>query len=477
MARFGTLKRARVLVLLHFSVLPFFAQKAPPSPDKAWPVSTDPRFQAEAPKVSAPSPKLDTAKAYTLAELVDVAERTNPDTRVAWERAKAKAAAVGIANSALFPTIAAMASASINQYSLFFGKFYHEDTTLFPAALNLSYTVLDFGARGGRIDAAKANLLAADFTFNDIHRRIIFNVAEAYYQLLEAQGQEGAAQATLQDAQTVQDAIDAKLANGLATLPDTLEARASTAQARYELASIRGLEESARGALATAMGVSPAVTFRVEDVTKMPITESIEEPVQTLMERALAQRPDLLAQVAQLRATDAEVQRARSANYPALSFSGSWGHTNALGQQRFGVPTRSAIYPYQAQLSLSWTIFDGGARHNEIARTEAERRAAQSQLASSRNEIENEIWTSYTNLKTAQQQQEAADALLQAADQSYASATEAFRAGVRTFIDVTTAQRDLARARAAQVVARVRLLVAAADLAFRTADPIPAAQH
>jgi len=466
-----------MLILLHLGVLPFYGQKAPPSPDKAWPVSTDPRFKAETPKISTPSPTLDSSQVYTLAELVDVAERTNPDTRVVWERAKAKAAAVGIANSALFPTIAAMASASINQYSLFFGKFYHEDTTLFPATLNLSYTVLDFGARGARIDAAKANLLAADFAFNDTHRRIIFNVAEAYYQLLEAQGQEDAAQATLKDAQTVQDAIEAKLTNGFATLPDTLEARAATAQARYELASIRGLEESARGALATAMGVSPAVTFRIEDVTKVPIAESIEDPVQTVMERALAQRPDLLAQVAQLRATEGEVQRARSANYPTLSFSGYWGHTNGLGQQRFDVPARSAIYPYQAQLSLSWTIFDGGARHNEIARTESERRAAQSQLVSSRNEIENEIWASYTNLKTAQEQQEAADALLQAADQSYAAAMRSFQAGVRTFIDVTTAQRDLARARAAQVIARVHLLSTAADLAFRTADPIPGAQH
>jgi outer membrane protein TolC len=467
----------RILILLHLSTLPFYGQQVPPSPDKAWPVQPDPRFQAELARTRAPGAALDPNKAYTLAELVDVAERTNPDTRVVWERAKARAAAVGVANSALFPTIAAMASASINQYSLFYGKFYHEDTTLFPATLNLSYTVLDFGARSARIDAAKANLLAADFTFNDAHRRIIFNVAQGYYQLLDALGQEDAAQATLKDAQTVQEAIEAKLANGLATLPDVLEARAATAQARYELASIRGLEESARGALATAMGVSPAVVFRVQDVSKMPTAESIEEPVQTVMERALEQRPDLLAQVAQLRATDAEGQRARSANYPTLSFSGYWGHTNAFGQQKGDPPARSAIYPYQAQLSLSWTVFDGGARHNEIARTESERRAAQSQVVSGRNEIENEIWTSYTNLKTAQQQQEAADALLEAASQSYTSATEAFRAGVRTFIDVTTAQRDLARARTAQVTARVRLLESIADLAFRAADPIPAAQH
>lgn len=469
--------RLRLFILLNLGILPFYGQQAPPSPDKAWPIQPDLRFEADQAQTRAPGPAVDPNKLYTLADLVDIAERGNPDARVAWERAKARAAAVGVANSALFPTLAALASASMNQYSLFAGKFYHEDTSLFPATVNLSYTIFDFGARAARIDAAKADLLASDFAFNDTHRRIIFNVAQAYYQLLEAQGQEDAGQATLKDAQTVQDAIEAKLDNGLATLPDALEARAATAQARYELASIQGLEESARGALATAMGVSPAIRFRVADLTKVPIAESIDEPVQTVMKRALAQRPDLLAQVAQVRTAEAEIRQARAAYYPSVSFSGSWGHINALGQQRFHAPARSAIYPYQVQLNLSWTIFDGGARRNQIAQAQSERREAEAQAVSARDQIENEIWTSYSNLKIAQQQQQAADALIQAADQSYAAATQAFRAGVRTFIDVTTAQRDLARARTAQVTARVNLLVSLADLAFRAADPIPATQH
>ena len=462
------------------------AQQAPPSPDKAWPVSLDARFRAEAPRTPSARPTLDPNRVYTLPDLVDAGERNNPQTRILWERAKQRAAAAGVARSALFPTVAAMASASLNQYSLFFGKFYHEDTAIFPAMLNLSYMVFDFGTRGAKIDQAKANLLAADFDFNDAHRQIIFRVTEAYYRLVDAIGQEGAAQATVTDAQTVQQAVEARLANGLATLPDVLEARAATAQAQYELASIQGLEEIARGALATAVGVSPTATFRVEDVSKTPLTETphetpyktMDEPIQTIMERALAQRPDLLAQVARVRSTDAEIKQTRSAYYPQVSFSGDWGHSNGFGQEKnFGSSAQSAIYPYQAQIKITWNIFDGGARRNELAGAQADQREAQAQVLSSRDQIENEIWTSYSNLKTSQKQQEAANALLQAADQSYASATEAFQAGVSTFIDVTTAQRSLARARTAQATARVRLLMSLADLAFRAGDPIQPAQR
>ena len=473
--------RLHIFLLLQLTALPFYAQQVPASPDKPWPVpsvSNDSRFRAELAQNAARPTALNLDTVYSLPDLVDFAERNNPETRVLWERAKERAAAVGVARSALLPTVAAVASASVNQYSLFDGKFNHENTTLFPASLGLTYTLLDFGARRAKIDIATANLLAADFAFNNVHRNLAFQVAEAYYRLLDALSQDNAARATLSDAQTLREAVEAKLSSGLATLPDVLEARAAAAQAEYELASIQGLEETAHGALATVLGVSPTVAFQVQDVSRVPISgTTIDEPVQTIMARALAQRPDLLAQVARIRATDAAINQARSAYAPILSFSGNWGHTNAIGQQKGGPEVHSAIYPYQAQFNLSWTIFDGGVRKNEVIRARSEKREAQAQAAVSRDQIENEIWTAYSHLKTAQREQAAANALLEAADQSFTAAMEAFRAGVRTLIDVTSAQRSLARARAVQVAARVLLFSSVADLAYRAGEPIPAAQH
>jgi outer membrane protein len=468
----------RVATLVCSLLAPLYAQQAPPAPDRAWPVAQDERFQAEVARAPAIArPTLDPNHVYTLPELVDIAEKNNPETRAIWEQAKQRAAAAGIARSSLFPTVAALASASYNQYSLFVTRFYHQNLATFPATLSVNYTVFDFGARDANIDQARANLLAADFTFNDAHRKVIFEVAEAYYRLLDAMSQEDAAQATLTDAQTVQRAIEARLANGLATLPDVLEARAAAAQAQYELASIRGLEDIAHGVLANVLSVAPSVPFQVEDVSKAPLPAAVEEPVETIIARALSQRPDLLVEVARLRSTDGAIRGARATYYPTLSFSGDWGHSNSYGSQNFNPVISSHIYPYSAQLNLSWTIFDGGARRNALASAESQRREAQAQLAASRDQIENEIWTAYSNLKTAQGQREAADALLEAAEQSYSAAARSFQAGVRTFIDVTTAQRDLARARAAEATARVQVLIALADLAFRAADPIRAAQH
>jgi len=477
MGEIELMRRAVLFFFLPLAAHSVSGQQAPLSPDKAWPVS--PIFGSPTNvALSDARPSLDPNLVYTLPALIDLAEQNNPETRVLWERAKQRAAAVGIARSALFPTLAAVASASVNQYSLFFGKFYHEDTALLPAIVNLSYTVFDFGARRARIDQAQASLLAADLSFNDTHRKIIFRVTEAYYRLLDAMGQEDAAQATVTDAQTVQQPVEARLTNGLATLPDVLEARAATAQEQYELASIQGLEAIARGALATVLGASPTGTFRIEDVSKAPMPAAAEDPIESVVERAIGQRPDLQAQMALARFADAEINKARSALYPEISFSGDWGHSNGFGQQKnFGPSAQSAIYPYQAQIKITWNVFDGGARRNALALARSEFQEARAQVTLSRDQIENEVWASYTNLKTAQRQQDAANALLEAAQQSYAAATEAFQAGVRTFIDVTTAQRSLARARTAQTTARVQLLSSFADLAFRVGDPTQASQH
>jgi outer membrane protein TolC len=125
-------------------------------------------------------------------------------------------------------------------------------------------------------------------------------------------------------------------------------------------------------------------------------------------------------------------------------------------------------------LSLQWPVFDGGARRNRLAQARADARAAEAQTNGLRNQITDEVWTAYANLTTAFRQRRAATALLESADQSYASALEAYNYGLRNLLDVTAAQRTLAQARSAEVLARTQVLSALADLAFRTGDAVQA---
>jgi outer membrane protein TolC len=119
---------------------------------------------------------------------------------------------------------------------------------------------------------------------------------------------------------------------------------------------------------------------------------------------------------------------------------------------------------------LKWTLFDGGRREHEVAQAKAEKAATLAEINSLRDQIADEVWTAYSNVKTAQRQQQAAAALLISADQSYAAARESYGYGVRSILDVVAAQKALAQARTEDVYARTQLLLQVANLAFQTGD-------
>jgi outer membrane protein len=455
------------------SFTPLFAQSPPASPNRPW-HSPEERILAGEGKgyrqVAALPPS---GKAYSLAEVIDFAESHNPETRVGWESAIAQGEALGIARSELFPLLSAVAMSGVERDEVPLGtRFYRFTIPSFQASLDLSYTIFDFGARRGRIDAERARLLAANFAFNDVHRNLIFQVQQAYYRLLNAAGQEAAARASLANSEQVQQAAEARLQNGLATLPDVLEARSATAQAQYDLQTILGAEQIVRGDLATALGLPATTMIPIHPLDEIPTPESIDDTVEQVIERALGQRPDLQVEAANVRAANAERQQARSAFYPDLKFQAEptaeslffqqqnlpWGHTTDLTGR--------------LALTLNWTLFDGGARRSRLGQAEADVLGSQARVSAASDRIEDEVWTAYANLTTAFRQREAATALLTAATQSYDSSLESYNYGVRNLLDVTAAQKVLAGARSADVLARTQVLTALADLAYRAADSI-----
>ncbi len=382
-----------------------------------------------------------------------------------------------MARSELYPTLAAAALSQTDREEVYLNtRFYRQTIQSFDLALELNYTIFDFGARAGRIDAAKAQLLSANFAFNDVHRRLIFRVAEAYYQLLNAAGQEAAARASLANAQAVQQAAEARLQNGLATLPDVLEARSATAQADYDLQSALGAEDTAHGNLATALGVSPTETIRVQPIDQIALPDTIEGSIDQAMDRAFQQRPDLMRRIEAIRAADAKLKQAHSEYYPTLSLQVQPEAQSLYGLQQTLPWGQTADLDGGVSLAMNWTVFDGGARKNQVAQAKARVQKAEAQADATRDQIENGIWTAYSNLKTAQRQRQAAAALLDAATQSYNAAIDSYHAGVRNLLDVTQAQRTLAQARSADVLARTQVLTALADLASQTGDSIQPVQ-
>jgi outer membrane protein len=179
-----------------------------------------------------------------------------------------------------------------------------------------------------------------------------------------------------------------------------------------------------------------------------------------------------MQQVAQIRTANANVKVARSAYYPALTISIGPAAQSLYGLQQQNPWTHTAGLEGTLRFNLQWTVFDGGARKNRVAETQADVRAAEAQVNASRDEITNQVWAAYSNLNTAFRQRESAIALLDAATKSYEAALESYNYGLRNLLDVTSAQQTLAQARSTDVLARTQVLASLADLAFRIGDSI-----
>ena len=464
---------SRLLIPLGLTFLAFpaaQAQRAPTSSSTPWQPEHS-LFGKQPTPLYRHEATLTDNQAYTLGELIDIAEENNPATQAAWDRARIAAANLGIARSELYPTIiAAAAGRAFLNPPLLYSSFALQDIGAFETALKLDYTLVDFGARRDEINATKAKLLASNLTFNNQHLILIQQVSSAYYNLLNANGLREAAEVNLHDARVVEEAVRDRKANGLATLPDLLEARAATAKADYELQSSLGAEQIAFGDLATVMTASPTKPFKVQELRDLLIPDALDQTVEDAIENAYQTRPDLLADIERVKAADAEVKYARSAYYPKLDFEGSKGWLRAWGQQEKFDSTYGKTYTYDAKLSLTWTVFDGFRRESRLAKAKAERDAAEHEVREREDLIADHVWGDYANAITALHERKAATSLLSASDESYSAAVESYKDGVRNILDVLSAERDLAHARAVDVTARTQVLQSFMNLAFRTGD-------
>src|SRR5271170_575796 len=469
--RMGRLLPMRLLALgAMMTSVGAWGQKAPTTPNVPW--VPDDRLLARYETPVAPhEASIDAEHVYSLGELIDIAESNNPTTQAAWNRAKATAASVGIAKSELYPTIIATASGRnyLNPL-LLYQTFTKQDLGVFDTNVHLAYTLVDFGARHTEITAAQARLVAANLSFNNEHLILIRQVSEAYFSLLRARGLREAAEVSLNDAKTSEAAAQERRNNGLATVPEVLEAKAATARANYQLQSALGAEKVEVGNLALAITANPLKPLKVEALDQLRIPDKLDQSVQQAVDTAFKVRPDLQADEANVSAAHAEVKHATSAYYPLLTFDGSKGWLRAFGEQDGFPGVYAQTHTYDGTLGLRWTVFDGLLRENRITEAKAEEKVATDDVHNRQDEIKNQVWTDYSNAATALNQREAATAFLTASQESYSAVLESYKDGVRNFLDVLAAEDTLAQARAIDVTARTQVLRTFTDLDFRTGD-------
>jgi outer membrane protein len=393
----------------------------------------------------------------TLADVVDLALLNNPTTRASWNQARAAQDVLGSARGAYFPTVAGTVSASRTKSPATAGRVAGQRTEYGPS-VTLNYLLLDFGGRTGSIERARANLIAANFTHNATLQNIVLQAEAAYFNYMATAALLAAEKAAITEAQANLTAAERRNTVGLATIADVLQARTALAQEQLNRETIEGNLQAARGSLAVALGIPANLPFDLQPIPSNVSVRAISLSVDSIINEALRNRPDLAAARAQTAAALAQVRVARSAELPSLTLGSNAGRT-------YSVPPLFSGPSYGISLGLSIPIFNGFSHQYDIAAAQAEAAAVSALADQARQQVMTQVFISYYALQTAEQRVATADDLLTSAQQSEQVAAGRYREGVGSIIDLLTAQTALANARAQQVQSRWQWSTSLAQLA------------
>src|SRR5207237_4179105 len=149
------------------------------------------------------------------------------------------------------------------------------------------YLVFDVGGRSGTIEEAKQRAIAANLAHNAMVEDVVLQTESALFSFLATRSLRDAQTIAVREAAADTAAAVERMRVGVATLADVLQTRTALAQARLQLATLEGNLFSARGNLATVMGLPANARFEVPNITPRDSVAEIAASVDTLINRAI----------------------------------------------------------------------------------------------------------------------------------------------------------------------------------------------
>jgi outer membrane protein len=286
----------------------------------------------------------------------------------------------------------------------------------------------------------------------------------------------------LRDAEEVETAAQGRYKQGIGTVVEVAQTRQAMAEAQLERVQAEGAAQNAYVALISAIGISPMTKLAISDISRRRLSASMMAPVERMVSAALARRPDVLTGYAAQQASLANLRAAQAEFLPKIFLAAngtrSSASLNVTAIPRIGQQLPVVNLPGN-QLGASGTqfgattlvgatvpVYDGGIRAASLEQARDRVDKAETTLTQIRNEAVRQIVVARNTLKTSLSAYTASIALAAAAQTTFNAALAAYRNGVGTISDVTTAERQLLHAKNATTDAYSTALSAAATLAL-----------
>jgi len=296
---------------------------------------------------------------------------------------------------------------------------------------------------------------ASDLSAKDARELVVMAVVGAYLQTVATAARIDSQRAQVANADAVHHQAEVRKQAGTNARIDVMRTLVELQTQQQRLNSLESDWGTQKLALARSIGLPLDLEINLSDKLSPDIIP-IPEPASAI-QQALAQRSDLKAVEAQVRAAQFSVDAARAERLPSVTLNGDYGVLGPNPAQTHGV--------FSVTGAVNVPVWTGGRIKAEVEQAQAGLQQRQAELADQKGRVEQEVRAALIHLRTAVGQLQLADTNREYAAETLREARDRFRLGVANTVEVVQAQEQVAAAEADYVSSLYSLDVARLNLA------------
>lgn len=428
-------------------------------------------------------------RTFTLEQAVDFALKNYPAVRVALERSRAAEAGVGVTRTSYLPRTDILWQTNRATDNNIAGLTIPNTiiapitgpVTLSPSnhsawgsagGLLFSWEPLDFGARGARVDAARAVQRRA--AAEDSLTRLDVSVAtvNAFLTLLAAEETVRAAQADVERRETFAKSVHVLVDNQLRAGAEASRSDAELARSRVNLARAQQQEAISHAQLANLLGIADA-QVEVQGDGLLATTPPAFSGAYSVSKNPVAEMQHARVEESQslVRALDRSyyprfyLQSVVMGRGSGVDPNGKFlGGTEGLGPDRAN---------WAAGLTVTFPVFDIFSIHSKKAAESANERAEQARYDQTLQDLTGQLRKAQASLDGARKVAENTPVEREAARTTETQERARYQAGLATLVDVSDAQSLLVQSEIDDALARLAVWQNLASVAAAEGDLRP----
>ncbi len=287
---------------------------------------------------------------------------------------------------------------------------------------------------GGQISAgiaaARSNRIAAEATEQSSRAALKLDVARAYVGVLRVRRALEAAESSVASLAAHVADVEQMVERELVPRADLLAARVAFANAEH--ARVRAANDLQIAHAAYNRRLGEPLDRSVDLDERIPTDPTLaRQPVEALIERALASRSELQAMAAQADALASQAEAQLAALRPRIELTGGYNYfeNEILDREDFSM----------VGVGVTWNLFDGGQARNRAAALRHAGRAAQLRLNDLRSMIELEVRQAWLDVKAARARIDASCEAVAQAEENLRTARELYSVDLGTNTQVLEA--------------------------------------